>query len=74
MSQADMHQAWKELASSQGVNDDHLKSALPNGTNIGAINGSGLGVNPLVQGSFLGLNGVAQDSFSLGWSLNVFDL
>ncbi|XP_060586742.1 forkhead box protein P1-like isoform X2 [Ruditapes philippinarum] len=66
MSQADMHQVWKELASSQVANDDHLKAALPNGTNLGAMNGSGLGVNPLVQGSFLGLNGVTQDSFSLG--------
>ncbi|XP_053376718.1 forkhead box protein P1-like [Mercenaria mercenaria] len=66
VSPVDMHQAWKELATSQGTSDDHLKSALPNGTNIGALNGSGLGISPLVQGSLLGLNGMTQDTFPIG--------
>lgn len=66
LSPADMHQAWKELTTSQGVGDDHLKSTIPNGTSLGALNGTGLGVNPLVQGSLLGLNGVTHDTFSLG--------
>lgn len=66
-----MHQAWKDLATSQGASDDHLKSTIPNGTSLGVLNGTGLGVNPLIQGSLLGLNGLTQDTFPLGLSIYV---
>ncbi|KAL4227130.1 Forkhead box protein P4 [Mactra antiquata] len=64
LSTADLHQAWKDMTGTQGTNDDPLKSMVTNGTSLGALNGSSLGMNHLLQGSLLGANGMSPDSFS----------